>query len=263
MTARAIARYLAFARIAAAQARHERGDLLGRVVFFAVILGVFSSLWRAVAEAGMPVAADPTRLVWYLATTEWILLSAAPVHLEIQEAIRRGDVVYRLGRPVSYVIAEFAAGLGLLAVRAPVLGLTAFLCAFAFTGSTPPLSALIVVVPFGLAAAALMTALDLWLGLLAFWLQDVSPVYWLWQKLIFVLGGLMLPLDLYPSVIQRAAAFTPFPVLLAGPASFVVGTGRVTPGVLARDLVIWSGVTALAVWWMFRRATAALTINGG
>jgi ABC-2 type transport system permease protein len=263
MTTRAIARYFAFARIAVAQARQERGELLGRVVFFAVILGVFSSLWRAVAEAGVPVAADPKRLVWYLATTEWILLSAAPIHLEIQEAIRRGDVVYRIGRPVSYVIAEFAAGLGLLAVRAPVLGLTAFLCAFVFTGSTPPLRALFIVVPFGLAAAALMNALDLGIGLLAFWLQDVSPVYWLWQKLMFVLGGLMLPLDLYPSFIQRAAAFTPFPVLLAGPASFVVGTGMVTPGVLARDLAIWSGVTALAVSWTFRRAMAALTINGG
>ena len=47
------------------------------------------------------------------------------------------------------------------------------------------------------------------LPLLAFWLQDVAPVYWVWQKLMFVLGGLMLPLELYPAFIQRAAAFTP------------------------------------------------------
>ena len=263
MTARLITKYAAFSRIAIAQARRERGELYGRVVFFAVILGVFSSLWRAVAEAGMPVAADPRDLVWYLAVTEWILLSAPPIHIEIQEAIRRGDVVYRLGRPVSYVIAEFAAGLGLLAIRAPVLGLTAFLCAFAFTGRIPPVSALAIVVPFGFAAAALMTALYLWIGLLAFWLQDISPIYWVWQKLMFVLGGLMLPLDLYPGFIQRAAVLTPFPVLLAAPASFVLRTGLVPPGVLARSLVIWSCVTALGVSWIFRRATSALTINGG
>jgi len=266
MTAAVLAKYSAFARIAVAQARRERGELYGRVVFFAVILGVFSSLWRAVAEsraAGMPLAADPNDLVWYLAATEWILLSAPPIHIEIQDAIRRGDVVYRLGRPASYVVAELAAGLGLLAVRAPVLGVAAFVCAFAFTGSTPPLSALVILVPFGFAAAALMTALSLWIGLLAFWLQEVSPVYWVWQKLMFVLGGLMLPLDLYPAFIQRAAAFTPFPTLLAGPASFVLRDALITPIALARDLAIWSGVTALAVTWMFRRATSALTINGG
>jgi ABC-2 type transport system permease protein len=246
-----------------AQARRERNELYGRMVFFAVILGVFSSLWRAVAEAGMPVAADSKSLVWYLAATEWILLSAPPIHLEIQEGIRRGDVVYRLGHPVSYLVAEFASGLGLLAVRAPCLGVTAFLCAFAFTGSTPPLSGLLIVVPFGLAASALMTALYLWIGLLAFWLQEVAPVFWLWQKLMFVLGGLMLPLELYPSFIQHAAAFTPFPTLLAGPASFVIGSGFVTPGALARQLVVWSGITGLVSSAVFRRATSGLTVNGG
>src|SRR5215468_7090980 len=146
MTASRLGKYAAFSRIAATQARSERHELYGRMVFFAVVLGVFSSLWRAVAEAGMPVnvvAADPRSLVWYLAATEWILLSAPPIHIQIKEAVRRGDVVYRLGHPVSYVVAEFASGLGVLAVRAPFLGLTAFVCAFSFTRWTPPVAALL------------------------------------------------------------------------------------------------------------------------
>jgi viologen exporter family transport system permease protein len=263
MTAAQFGKYAAFSRISATQARHEPNELYGRMAFFAVILGVFSSLWRAVAEAGMPVAGDPKSLVWYLAATEWILLSAPPIHVEIQEAIRRGDVVCRLGHPVSFVAAEFARGLGLLAVRAPFLGLTAFLCAFAFTRWIPPLNALLTVVPFGFAASALITALYLGIGLLAFWLQDVSPVYWVWQKLMFVLGGLMLPLDVYPEFIQRAAVFTPFPSLLAAPASFVLGTSLVTAAVLARNLILWGGATAFAVSWMFRRVVSTVTINGG
>jgi ABC-2 type transport system permease protein len=258
-----VAKYAAFSRISAAQARRARSELYGRMAFFAVILGVFSSLWRAVGEAGMPVAADPKALVWYLAATEWILLSAPPIHIEIQDAIRRGDVLYRLGHPVSYVVAEFATGLGLLAVRAPLLGLTAFICAFAFTGWMPPVSALLIVVPFGLAASALMTAMHLWIGLLAFWLHEVSPLYWVWQKLVFVLGGLMLPLELYPRFIQGAAVFTPFPAMLAGPASLLLSSPVTTPFALARALVLWSVVTAVAVFWVFRRATSALTINGG
>jgi ABC-2 type transport system permease protein len=258
-----IAKYAAYSRAAVAEARRERGELYARVVFFAVILGVFSSLWRAVAEAGMPLAADPKALVWYLAATEWILLSAPPIHIDIQEAIRRGDVAYRLCRPVSFVIAEFAASLGVLAVRAPLLGLTAFVCAFAFTGWTPPLSAFVRVVPFGFVASALVTALYLWIGLLAFWLQDVSPVYWVWQKLMFVLGGLMLPLELYPALVQKVAAFTPFPTLLAEPASFVLRNHVITPGALAGKLLFWSCAAALGVGWMFRRVSLALTINGG
>jgi ABC-2 type transport system permease protein len=260
---RLVAKYAAFSRVAVARASRERGDVYGRVAFFAVILGVFSSLWRAAAEAGLPTAIEPAALVWYLAVTEWIVLSTPQIHLEIQETIRAGDVVYRLGRPVSYVGAELAAALGVLAVRLPLLGLSAFLCAFALTGSIPPARALAIVVPFGLAAAALLAALHVWIGLLAFWLHDVSPVYWVCQKLMFVLGGLMLPLAVYPDVIQGIATWTPFPALLAGPASFMLADGGVAPARLARDLAIWCGVTAAGLGWTFHRAATGVTINGG
>jgi len=263
MTLTYVGKHAAFARMAMAQGRRERAELYGRMLFFALILGVFTSLWRAVGEAGMPAAGDPKALVWYLAATEWIVLGVPQIHLDIQEAIRRGDVVYRLGQPASYVMAEFAAGLGSIALRMPVLGVTAFVCAFAFTRWTPPFGTIALFIPFGIAAAALLVALYLWIGLLAFWLHDVSPVFWITQKLMFVFGGLMLPLTMYPALMQRAAVFTPFPAMLFAPASLVLGTGLVRPLVLARDLAIWGGVLAAVVQWTYRRAATALTINGG
>ena len=263
MTLAYVAKHAAYARIAIAQGRIERGELYGRMVFFAVILGVFSSLWRAVGEAGLSIAADPKALVWYLAATEWILLSVPQIHIDVQEAIRRGDIVYRLGHPASFVMAEFAAGLGAVALRMPVLGATAFVCAWAFTGWTPPPATIALFVPFALAAVALLVALHLWIGLLAFWLQEVAPVFWVTQKLMFVFGGLMLPLTLYPAFMQTAAAFTPFPVMLFRPASLLLGTGFVRPPILARDLVLWGVVLMAGVQWTYRRAVAGLTVNGG
>jgi hypothetical protein len=53
-----LSKYVAFARIAASHALEERSELYARMVFVAVILGVFSSLWKAVGEAGMPIDAD-------------------------------------------------------------------------------------------------------------------------------------------------------------------------------------------------------------
>jgi ABC-2 type transport system permease protein len=158
---------------------------------------------------------------------------------------------------------EYAAGLGLLASRLPLLGLTACVCAFTFTGWIPPLGAFVMVVPFGLVAAALITALYLCIGLLAFWLEDISPVYWVWQKLAFILGGLMLPLDLYPHWVQGVAALTPFPAILGGPASFVLSSASPRPGWLALSLLFWCTATGYAAWWIFRRAASNLTVNGG
>ena len=263
MIAAAALKYGAFVRVAAARARRDRGEVYGRVVFFAIILGVFSSLWRAIADAGMPIAADPKRLVWYLATTEWILLSAPPIHIELQESIRRGDVVCRLGRPVSYVGSAFAEAIGLLVIRAPLLAATAWACAFAFTGWMPPLAPLVWTLPFGFAGALLVSGMCLWIGLLAFWLEDVTPVYWVAQKLLFLFGGLMLPIELYPRAIQTAAAWTPFPTMLAGPASFVLQQSTAGWPALIVRVSAWGALMSMAVWWAFRRASTTLTINGG
>src|SRR5262245_26143121 len=120
-----LAKYAAFARIGVRLAMNDRGEIYGRMVFFAIILGVFSALWRAIAEAGLPVAAEPATLVWYLAATEWILLSPAPVHVGIEGDIRRGDIACQLVRPFSYVAAEAAQGIGRLAVRAPLFAVVA------------------------------------------------------------------------------------------------------------------------------------------
>jgi ABC-2 type transport system permease protein len=156
-----------------------------------------------------------------------------------------------------------AEGLGLLAVRAPVLGLTAYVCALVFTGWTPSLASLAGVVPFGLAGSVLITALYLSVGLLAFWISDISPVWWVWQKLMFVLGGLMLPLEFYPDHIRTIAWFTPFRAALAGPASLILHFTTADVGALFRDLAIWSVIAMLAIRVLFQRVTATLTVNGG
>src|SRR5688572_32404258 len=76
---RVIAKYAAFAALGFRQARAEPGELLGRVLFFGLILGVFSAVWRAVAETGASVQRDPREMLWYLAITEWVVLSAPMV----------------------------------------------------------------------------------------------------------------------------------------------------------------------------------------
>ena len=259
----AISKYGAFARIGARLAASDRGELYGRMLFFAVILGVFSALWRAAAEAGLPLAVEPATLVWYLAATEWILLSPAPVHVEIEGEIRRGDIACQLVRPFSYVAAAFAQGIGRLAVRAPLLAVVACGGAFAVTGRVPSAHVFALIVPFGLAAMLVIHGLYIVTGLAAFWFGDVSPLFWIWQKLLFILGGLMLPLTIYPDWMQRVAEYTPFPYLLARPASFVMGGDAGGVWNLTWHLAVWGLVIALAANTLFARAVRSLHVNGG
>jgi ABC-2 type transport system permease protein len=258
----AVRKYWAFARIGAAQAASERGELFGRALFFGVLLGVFSALWRAIAEAGMPLAVEPERLVWYLAATEWILLSTPQRQNDIQEEVRRGDVAYQLARPVSFARAQLAQCWGALLVRSPLLAVAALIWVYLFTGDVPELGTLCWLAPFGLAASAVLAQLFVALGLVSFWLTDATPLYWVVGKLSFVLGGLMLPLELYPGWLQRVAAVTPFPALLSQPAGFVLhGTGAASA--LALRLVLWAVFLFAVVELLFWRAARSLELGGG
>jgi ABC-2 type transport system permease protein len=258
-----VAKYVAFGRVAATQALGNRAELGGRMVFVAIVLGVFSSLWRAVAEHGLPIAADRAALVWYLAATEWIVLTAPPAHEEIEREIRAGDVACHLTRPFSYPLALAAQGIGMILVRAPFIGVAAFVCGVVFTGTAPPAALLSRLVPFALAAMLLVYGLHVVIGLLAFWLTDVTPVFWIAQKLLFVLGGLMLPLTLYPEWMQRLAHLTPFPAMLGGPAGLLVPAAAPDVARLALDLAVWLAVVAIAARTLFQRAVRTLQVSGG
>ena len=258
-----MSKYIAFARLGFRQARAEPGELLGRALFFVLILGVFTSIWRAVAESGVSAARPPAEMLWYLAMTEWILMSAPSIHIQIEDDIRRGDVAYQIARPASWLGARLAHGLGALAVRAPVMLVIA--CAAAWSLAGPPRRPLGLgaAIAFGLVAAMVVTVFDAAIGVAAFWLGDVAPAYWIWQKLLFVLGGLLLPLQFYPALFVRIARLTPFPALLAGPASLATGEPLMPVAMLAPTLALW----ALAGWLIaraaFGRAVRRLQVNGG
>ena len=266
MTGRAqllIAKYAAFATLGFRQARAEPGELLGRVLFFTLILGVFSAVWRAVAETGVSAQRDPREMLWYLALTEWVVMSAPMVQFEIEEDIRRGDVAYQIARPASWLGARFAHGLGALAVRAPMLLLVACAAAWILVGPPRQPAGLAVAICFGLVAAIVMTLFHVAIGVVAFWLGDVAPAYWIWQKLLFVLGGLLLPLQFYPELIVRVARLTPFPAFLAGPASLATDEPLMHPGTLALTIAAWALVGGSIARAAFGRAVRRLHVNGG
>ena len=256
-------KYMAFATLGFRQARAEPGELLGRALFFVLILGVFSAVWRAVAESGVSTARPPAEMLWYLAVTEWVLMSAPLLQFQMEDDIRRGDVAYQLARPASWLGARLAHGLGALAVRAPVMLVVACATAWSVAGAPKRPVGLGVAITLGLMASVVMTLYHVAIGVAAFWLGDVAPAYWIWQKLLFVLGGLLLPLQFYPALFVRVARLTPFPALLAGPASLATGEPLMPASVLALTLGLWALVGWLIASAAFNRAVRRLHVNGG
>lgn len=257
-------KYLAFTRIAFLQETAYRGALLGRALFYVIVLLVFSYIWKALTAAGSFSAAESSSMLWYLALTEWIILSAPLVHLEIERDVRSGDIAYHLSRPVSYLTMRIAEGFGAFLFRLIVLGLVGFSFAWLYTGTLPerPVG-LLYVLPLGVLAGMVYAVFLASIGLSAFWLQDSTPLAWVWQKLGFIFGGLIFPLSIYPEWLQSLSSYTPFYFLLYGPAQAAVKADaalalRSFLGLLFWGLVAW-GLLRL----LYLKGQSQLQVNGG
>src|SRR5690606_25009617 len=123
--------------------------------------------------------------------------------------------------------------------------------AFALTQEGPlrP-SALLPLVASIAAGAGLLLAVQIAVGVSTAWLGTARPLFFIVQKLMFVLGGLVLPLEAYPRALAAVAWLTPFPAMLYAPASATLDvTGAVTIRLLALQgawlVLAWIGVLAL------------------
>jgi ABC-2 type transport system permease protein len=101
------------------------------------------------------------------------------------------------------------------------------------------------------------------IGLSAFAVEDVSAFTWIYQKLAFIFGGMLIPLDFYPAWLQVIAKAMPFASAIYGPARlFVTPNAGLFINVMSLQL-IWILVLGILLAVVYRRGLAQLTVNGG
>jgi len=244
-----------------------RAELGMRAVQTALFMSIFVALWSTAFGLSGQAELEGfslAEMVWYLAMTETIALSSARVFIEISEDVKAGNLAYTLARPLSYTWYQVANSLGNSAPRFVINLLTAAavvgLSSRQIVGSPTSLLAFL-----GLATSALLldALIAVLIGLLAFWIEEVLPAFWIYQKLLFTVGGLFLPLELFPDWLRRIAQWLPFQFITYAPARAFVAFEpdfvlRTAGGQLAYIAVL-GGLMAL-VW---SRAQRRLVVHGG
>ncbi len=238
---------------------------LARNIFFVIILFIFFSLWRVIFREENTIAQfTMTQLLWYLTFTEAIELSQTRIFAPISEEVKDGTVAYSLGRPYSYVLYWISRAMGENLVKALPLLVVGAVVATLMVG---PLPGYFRALPFALVTIMggilIGTTLQTIIGLLAFRFEEVMPFWWIIQKLIFVIGGLFIPIDLYPPRLARIARLTPFSFAAYWPASTWVdfSWGRLMTTVAGQAFYV--GLFALIAALLFRSGVRSLHVQGG
>lgn len=99
-------------------------------------------------------------------------------------------------------------------------------------------------------------------GLLAFWIEDVTPIYWIIDKAVMILGGSYLPIALFPDFMYKIALYSPF-----GASVFVTHTVYESWVSVWYKLigiqVAWILALSVVVYFMFSKAVKNVSVNGG
>lgn len=262
-----IGKYGAIARINLQNSLAYAGELVNRSLFMVVILYVFIQLWRATYSAlGAATIAGLSfaDTLWYLVMTETIELSRTRFANQMSDEVKDGSIAYTMGRPYNYLLYHWSYGLGDTLLRLAINFTAGTILVALMVGPMPlkPVHVLPLLVSILLAMTLNFCAQGM-IGLCAFITEDVQSIQIIYQKFLFILGGMLIPLDFFPGWLKDVSLILPFNYMMYAPARLFVQFDWTRWFNVVTMQVVWLGVFGLALWALFRVGLRHVSINGG
>jgi ABC-2 type transport system permease protein len=255
--------YLAGWRLGLLRTLRTPSDLAVRIGFFGIILVVMNALWGAAARAHGGSIEGYTRasLLWYVFAAQTAVLGVRPRSVEeIGDEIGSGAIAVQMLRPVSVVALRMAIDLGEACARLAGAFVAGVAITWGFAGAPPSGRALALAAPAVLLATFANIASTHAFGGIAFWLLDAKASWFFFQKLVFLPGGMLIPLELLPHPLEVASRLLPFATMAYVP-------GRIAAGHADPLLLVWqagwlAALLAMAVA-VFAAGERRLQVTGG
>ncbi|MCP4427171.1 MAG: hypothetical protein GY803_22010 [Chloroflexi bacterium] len=242
-------------------------DVAGRSAMIIFFMFIFTQLWTAVYQsqdtteiAGLTLA----NTIWYFLIAEVMELGKPRHDVRISEEVKDGSIAYTMVRPYNYLVYHFCNGLGEAAVRMGLVFLLGMPVVVYYAGlPTVALRHL----PAVLLVVALAMLLDFFvfsaIGLLAFVTEDIFSFRLIYQKLVFILGGLMIPIDFLPDWLQSIARILPFSLTTYAPAKLFVAFDAAQFRQIVITQFVWLLIIGVLLYRQYRWASRQLVVNGG
>ncbi len=264
---RRVGKYGAILRMSVVNHLAYWSEVLLRGIFLVLIIFVFVQLWSLTYRTlGTNQLGDYSlpQMIWYFAFAEAIILSAPMLRNKIDQEVKSGELAYRLNKPYNYVFYLAADYAGERLVRfGLMLGLGSAL-ALLFVGpirfTLPGLGGAVLVL---VGAMVLDFLISCAIGLLSFWVEDTWAFDFIYRRMVMLLGGMMIPLDVFPEPLSSIARALPFSAIVYGPARLWVAP---TPDFFITTLlrlIIALGIAAALVALLYRAGQRNVTVNGG
>lgn len=262
----ACVKYLAILRVSAANNLAYLFEVFFRALFLIALIYIIGQLWKTTfAQHGSLLPGFTVNsMVWYLAAAETLATSLPALTRRIDQEVRGGELAYLLGRPCSYILYNYAHYLGERCVRLVLNGMVAATVAMIFVG--PPRFSWQGAVAWPLMvflAISIEFVCYFAIGLLAFWTENTQSFSFAFSRLELVLGGVLIPIEIFPQPLRGIAQLLPFSTMLYGPSRILVGFQAGLFGQLVLQQALTLLVAGLLLLLLYTIAARRVSINGG
>lgn len=243
-------------------------NFLSKNVFFIFIMFIYLMLWRTIyASKGTDTVGGLTlnAMIWYLIFTELVTLSRTDLHTQVNDDVKNGNIAYLLNKPYNYVLYCFSYFVGEIGVKLLSNGLVGVIIGLIYAGALEGFS--MAHAPFIVLSLLLGCTINffiyLTLALTSFWFEENSAFFWIYSKLVFTLGGMLMPLELFPKWLQDISHYLPFAYVTYVPARLAVDFSFAD---FIRQFPVQ--LLYLAVFFtlsmvLYRKGAKSLNVNGG
>ena len=206
------------------------------------------------------------QMVWYVIFTEilWSVSGGRKFVQKISDDVRGGNIAYNINKPYSYIGYSLASHAGESFLKAIIYTLLAMIMGYIFLGTFPTLNILsiLAIILVSFLALIIGNLSVIAIGLLSFKIEDSSPVYWLYSKLILIFGTIF-PIEYFPKWLQPILNYSPVYVTTYGPARLFVNFNFDAFLNILLFQVIYLILIYLLCLLMYKKGVKNLNVNGG
>lgn len=241
--------------------------LLGFISFF-ITMFIFLNLWNYMYSDGTQLinGYNVEQMIWYVLITEtlWYGTRNKTLTDQVSKDIKDGNIAYNINKPYSYVTYVIVKHLGEITIKSIIYGIVGVAIGLIFIG---PISNFNLINIPGMLIAIILgilinSILRIVISVLSFWIEDATPLHWIYDKMILILGTLF-PIEVFPTFLQPIMKFTPIYCITYGPAKLIIDFNIQTFITVIIAQVIYVAISILILALLYRKGVSKLNVNGG
>ena len=180
--------------------------------------------------------------------------------------MKNGNISLYFIRPIDYQVNVFSKSLGDIWTNFIIIFIPSFLVVLLFAGDEIKIGYNLIIFVIAFAIAALINLMfDFLIGLISFYTESIWGISTMKDTVILLLAGAIIPLQFFPQNIRKVVEMLPFQAIYNLPLKILIEKSYTLEDyvMILLQQLFWLAVLFIITRLCFKKASTAITINGG